>query len=329
MKYETEFIEAVKEALRGPCWKDSNGDFYVELYADYRDELEDYHLKKFMEADDPEQEFYETLYEVFEDCAWHAQNDVIDKVLEDEDVLEYVYNCDEDSEYNSEEMYTEDEARDIIRDMFYVRYPDDHFLKQNICVDILVDTGDANYDFTCNSFGPHYDARENEPIPKESSLLWLAKQQGYTKSQLKQAMKERPKEPGFLQSVYDEINNVGSHMNTLTFLVEMTFGEYLDLLEAIKREGDLNKSYTLDGRHGRGYITIWNKVECGLFDEWNGGGSTLELKLDKDVKLPIRYIFKAVPDCCLHYSIKSVYSVNNSLWKDAIKEVKTMKRKGK
>ena len=321
MEHEEEFIEAVKDAFKSNCFRDKEGNPYVEIYADYRDELDDYHLKKFMEAGDPRQAFYESMYEWYEDYEFSLRDELVDKVMEDDGVKEYI----EDGE--------EDEARELAWDRFfdyvYIKYPDDHFLDQNICVDILVDTGDANYDFTCNNFGPHYDARENEPIPKESSLLWLAKQQGYTKSQLKQAMKERPKEQGFLQSVYDEINNVGSHMSTLTFLVEMTFGEYLDLLEAIKNEEDLNKSYTLDSRYGRGYITIWKKVVCGLFDEWNGGGSILEIKLDKDVKLPIRYIFKAKPDCCLHYDIKSVYDCCSSLWTDAIKEVVLMHRKRK
>lgn len=328
MKYEKEFEEAVKSALNIQCFRDSNGEFYAEIYADYRDELDDSILKKIMDAKNPREEFYEKLYEWCYEYAWELKNAVIDKVLEDEEVSEYVYNCDEDATYDSEKMFTEDEAIDIIRDMFYVRYPDKHFLDQNICVDVFVDTGDANHDFTCNNFGPHYAARENEPIPKESSLLWLAKQQGYTKTQLKNAMKARPKEPVFLQSVYDEINNVGSQMSTLTFLIEMTFGEFLDLCDAIEAEDDLNRSYTIDGRHGRGYIVISSDANCGLFDKWQGGGSILEIKLDKDVKLPIRYIFKAVPDCCIYHTIKNVYGVCSSFWNGTIKEVHKMHRKG-
>ena len=326
---EKKFEEAAKSALDTMCYHDCNGVPYAEIYADYRDEMEDSTLAEICETEDPRTTFYEKLYDWYEDAYCYVVNDIVDKVLEDEDVLEYVYNPDEDDEYDSEKMYTEDEARDIIRDMFYVDYPDKHFLDQNICVDVMVDTGDVNYDFTCNNFGPHYDARENEPIPKESSLLWLARQQGFTKSTLKRAMKERPKVKGFMQSVYDEINNTGSHMNTLTFLVEMTFGEWLNLRDAIKNEANINKSYTLDGRHGRGYIVIGKNGTCGLFDEWSGSGSILELKLDRDVKLPIRYIYKAVPDCCLSHSIKKVYGCGSNLWDCKIKEVRPMHRKRK
>ena len=62
---------------------------------------------------------------------------------------------------------------------------------------------------------------------QESSLLWLARQQGYTKTQLKQAMRERPAERNFMRSVYEEISNTTTHMNTLTFMVKMTISSFI------------------------------------------------------------------------------------------------------
>ena len=315
MRREKEFIEAVKDALSGICLKDAGGNFYEEIYADYRDELDSYRIKEIMESDDPLCEFDEKLFEWYGDIATELECDVIAEVLDDPEVQALIK---DESE----------EAKDIIRDLFYIKYPDDHFLGQNICVDIVMDTGDANFDFVCNDFGPHYATYYTSgKIPEEASLLWLARQQGYTKTQLKKAMEERPKEKGFLQSVYDEINNSGSHMNELVFLVEMSFGEYLNLLDKIKKESDLNKGWTMDVRKGRGYIVLDKKVECGLFDEWSGGGSVLEIALNKDVKIPFKCIHKIKPDCCMRYSVKDVYGVNNSLWRDVVKEVHEMKRK--
>ena len=319
---EEELKAAIMSALEDFCQKDAEGHLFVEIYVAYRDNLEDYHLKKILEADDPRMKFYEELYEWYFESAHALENDAVDFVMNNDEVSEFI---DEDNEWD---VCTY--IRDLFMDKVYVKYPEDYFLGQNVYVDIMLDTGDMNYDFTLNCLGPHYAAYYTEgKLPDEASLVWLAKQQGYTKTQLKAALKERPKDSGFLQSVYDELNNSGSHMNTLVFLVEMTFGEYLDLLDALKTEEDLNKSYTPKDRKGRGYLVIDKKVNCGLFDEWSGGGSILELKLDKDVRIPFRYIFKAKPDCCINYNIKSVYGVCNSLWNGQIKQIKTMKRKEK
>ena len=42
---ENRLKEAVRDALSTVCWKDENGVFYEEIYADYRDTLDDCTLK--------------------------------------------------------------------------------------------------------------------------------------------------------------------------------------------------------------------------------------------------------------------------------------------
>ena len=210
--------------------------------------------------------------------------------------------------------------------MFYVKLPEEHYLNQDILVDILVDTGDANYDYTLNNFTPHYDACDNEPISEESSLLWLARQQGYTKTQLKQAMRERPSEKNFMRSLYDEINNACTHMNTLTFMVKMTLEEYFTLTDAIIQEREKNESYSLKGRKGRGWILLDKSTTTGLYDPWNGSGGCLEIHLDKDVRLPIRCIETAKHDGCRGYSIREIYCCCTSLWTETLKEIHPMKK---
>ena len=311
---ELEFKKAAEEALDSVCFRDEHGNFYTEIYADYRDELDDRTFKKICNAENPRWAFYDWLDEAYQECVWDYEDQVIKKVLEDKDFAEIASKLDED------------EVRDHLRDMFYVKLPEKHFLDQDILVDILVDTGDLNYDYTLNNFGPCYNAQEYEQIPEESSLLWLARQQGYTKTQLKQAMRERPAEKNFMQSVYDEINNVGSHMNTLTFLVKMTLEEYFNLADAIGRERERNKSYTLTGRRGRGWILLDKTTTAGLYDPWNGSGSILEIRLDKDVRLPIRCIETAKQDGCRGYSIREVYGCNSCLWTETLKEIHPMKK---
>ena len=311
---ELEFKKAAEEALNSVCFRDERGNFYTEIYADYRDELEDQALKKLCNAENPREQFYEWLDEAYLECIWDYEDQVIKEVLKDEDFAEIASKLDED------------EVRDHLRDMFYVKLPEEHYLNQDILVDILVDTGDANYDYTLNNFTPHYDACDNEPISEESSLLWLARQQGYTKTQLKQAMRERPSEKNFMRSLYDEINNACTHMNTLTFMVKMTLEEYFTLTDAIIQEREKNESYSLKGRKGRGWILLDKSTTTGLYDPWNGSGGCLEIHLDKDVRLPIRCIETAKHDGCRGYSIREIYCCCTSLWTETLKEIHPMKK---
>ena len=312
---ELEFKKAAEEALNSVCYRDKHGNFYTEIYADYRDELDDQSLKKLCNAENPREQFYDWLDEAYQECVWDYEDQVIKEALKDEDFAEIASKLDED------------EVRDYLRDMFYVKLPEEHYLNQEVLVDILVDTGDANYDYTLNNFTPHYDACDDEPISEESSLLWLARQQGYTKTQLKQAMRERPAERNFMRSVYEEICNTTTHMNTLTFMVKMTLEEYFMLTDAIIREREENKSYSLNGRKGRGWILLDKNTVTGLYDPWNGSGSMLGIKLEKDVRLPIRCIDTAKHDGCRGYSIRGIYGVmTSSWWGDTLKEIHPMKK---
>ena len=311
---ELEFKKAAKEALNSVCFRDEHDNFYTEIYADYRDELEDQALKKLCNAENPRWAFYDWLDEAYQECVWDYEDQVIKEALKDEDFAEIASKLDED------------EVRDYLRDMFYVKLPEEHYLNQEVLVDILVDTGDANYDYTLNNFTPHYDACDDEPISEESSLLWLARQQGYTKTQLKQAMRERPAERNFMRSVYEEVNNTSTHMNTLTFMVKMTLEEYFTLTDAIIQEREKNESYSLKGRKGRGWILLDKSTTTGLYDPWNGSGGCLEIRLDKDVRLPIRCIETAKHDGCRGYSIREIYYCSTCLWDETLKEIHPMKK---
>ena len=43
-KQELEFKKAAEEALNSVCFRDKHGNFYTEIYADYRDELDGFIL---------------------------------------------------------------------------------------------------------------------------------------------------------------------------------------------------------------------------------------------------------------------------------------------
>ena len=228
-KKEKELKEAIRDVLSEICWKDENGMFYEEIYADYRDTLDDRTLKAICSADRPREKFYDLLDEWYCDSEWDYAEEIVKKVLDDETVTELA------------EPLDADDVRELIREQFYVCYPEKHFLKEDVLVDLILDTGDMNYDFVSNSIGGHYNACDHS-IPEESSLLWLARQQGYRKSELKKTLAGCGNtQSSLLKSIYVETQNCSSHMNALVFLVKMTLEEYFNLRDAIDKENGIGK----------------------------------------------------------------------------------------
>jgi len=108
-------------------------------------------------------------------------------------------------------------------------------------------------------------------------------------------------------------------MNSLTFFVKLTLEEALDLHELLNN--------TSPNEHGREQlhdettslpceIILDKGTSCGLYDPWNGAGSALDIVLEKDVVLPIKYIDSTMPDGCRGYSVENIYGMLRSFWSD-------------
>ncbi|MBQ8248125.1 MAG: hypothetical protein IJZ42_13435 [Lachnospiraceae bacterium] len=167
----------VHEVLDELVQRDPNGERWSkELYLDYRDrELDEDMIKTIADSDGPRGYFDEMTDNVFMDYKASVEGDLIKEVAKALDAA------------NME--YDEDEIREYIYDRVDIIVPTDEILKNNnVCVNIIVDTGDANYEFTKNSFAHGYYGGEG--IEDESSLLWLAKQQGATADDLRRAFNE-------------------------------------------------------------------------------------------------------------------------------------------
>ena len=64
-----------------------------------------------------------------------------------------------------------------------------------------------------------------------------------------------------------------------------------------------------------GALRIEKDAVCGLFDPWNGGGSTLDLELEHDVVLPMELVHEITPDVCLYrYGVDEVYGLVGKAW---------------
>lgn len=266
------------------CW-------YGEIYADYRDEFDDRTLKEIFKDDHPRDEAIQRIEDAYSDASWDYQDELLD---------EFQHEVEDDFDWDA----VEDEVDEFIREHVHYDPPFDHFMKQTIQVDIIVDTGDGNYDFVLNCVYPHYNGDIKDEIEDRAALTWLAKQQGYTKEQLQEALHSGHSSSKFLSSVFDEVANCTSHMNALAFFMEMTLEECLELQEKIAAADQLADSY----------IVLSKDTRCGLYDSWSGAGSMLEIVLDIDVELPLHFISSAKPDGCRGYGVDEIYGMCRSFW---------------
>ena len=192
-------------------------------------------------------------------------------------------------------------------------------------MDILVDTGDMNYDYTLNAVYPHYNGRKDDEIDDKASLVWLAKTQGYTKEQLQNQLtngEDKLDVKGFLETVYQEVINCSASCPTLIFPIKMTLEQAMKICRIINKRDKGGYKYEPEEREDCGSIIIDKNVDCALYDYWAGGGGCWGIELEKDVELPIKFIHKAIPDGSLDYSMKECYGVTSECWEKALKEIK-------
>lgn len=317
----------IKEIIKSEYLPNENGG--IEVYLDYRDTLSDLTLREISEADNPREYFKDKISKWEKIYALEYGEDELEKLIKKELTEEE----EEFFEENSDEIW------DWIRYNWFFYYDKNHY-NESVKVNIMLDTGDLNYDFTCNNILNYCNYYRNEETDKNSSIFWLARQ--FKKlTKLKEAIKRQFREDGyyvdrekesdpFIESVVQELENLPSHMSTLTFLLKMDLFKYFDLMEAIKSEQDLNESYTYEDRKGTGYLVISKDTMCGLFNPWSGSGSVLEIELPDDLKIP----FKAIWDVEIEtgkskygYSVDNVYGLIGSCWDGTVKEIHPMDEK--
>ena len=316
---------AVAAILDKNYWyaRQPDGMFRIEIYADCRDEMDSRTAAEICGSDDPAQALYEKLDE------WYFEAELAYRADLEKEIRESLTRPDgpyPDGLGDPEEGY----LNDIIMEQTYWAYPEEHFLNQEFNVNIMLDTGDGNYDFTLNSVYPCWYGDYNARLKEKSSLLWLARQQGYTKTRLWRALREGDMHDpeGFLESCRVECANLPSHMAAMTFLVKMTLADLIALNRCIRLQDRNGHFYDTTKNPYCGYVTLGRDTMCGLFDPWSGGGSILEIQLEKDVRIPVKYIWSALPDGCGHgrYGVGETYGMCGSAWKDTLLKIMPPKK---
>lgn len=314
--------DTIKEKIRDVINKDflPNDDGGIEMYLDYRDELGEKTLYDIMASDNPKLAFDDLISEwEMDDRLQNYEPELYGKI---ESAL---------SE-NELEFYEEnrDSFVDWINENWYFYYDASHFNKE-VEVNLMLDVGNLNYVFTCDNILNYYGRGE---IDKNSSVLWLARQfkmvtalRASVKSQFREdgyyCERKREDDP-FIESLIQELENLPTHMGTMTFLLHMRLFDYFELRDAMKAEEKENESYEYKERKGTGYIVVSKDTMCGLFEPWSGAGSVLEVELPGDLKIPLKAIFAAEIETGKSqygYSVDEVYGLCGDCWKGTVKKI--------
>lgn len=301
-----------------------NNDGGIEIYVDYREkELSNETISKIMESENPKEAFQDTLNDWASDYAFEYGEDELEKDIRKE-------LTEEENDFFTQNF---DKIWDTVRENTYFYYDEKDF-NNDVKVNIMVDCGNWNFDCTCDNVLNWYGNSGNGSIPAESSMLWLAKTQGKA-TVLRKACKKVHRNDGyyvnreedkdkFIESCIQEFENLSSHMGTITFLVKMPLFQLFDLIELKNKEYDENGKYDpRKNEKSKSYIVLGKETMCGLYDSWNGSGSVLDVELDKDVKLPIKYCIFCADGCKMYgYDIGDVYEMCSSAWKETLKRIK-------
>ena len=299
---------------------DEHGHFYGEIYVDYRDELCDSTIRKLFDSRNPYESFYDFIDSGYMESEWSEHGEIMSLIKRELSADE-----DDESAVAGDALFNEYESfiNDWVCENVYFNFPYDHYLNQDVCIDVIVDTGDGNYDFTLNNFFNFYaDRSEDREISEKSSLVWLMKQQGYSMEQITAfIVSEDSKDSKFLESVLQESMNCSTSMAALTFFVKMTLKEAFELhglLSVGERGRTLEEYRAYDAKIAarEGNIIFDKGTTCGLYDPWGGSGGCLEIDVENDVVLPLKYISSALPDGCRGYGANSIYGICSSFWTD-------------
>lgn len=290
--------------------EEDNGYFTYHIEpTNYDDEIPEDKCASFLEDDDPKQAFYDYLAE----CSEYQTNSYYF-----DELLDKVQSCSEYSEYFTDE--DENDVDDFVREhTSWIMRPEDW--DREVCLNIGIDTSDKNYGFTCNNILNFYGEGK---IKSNSSILWLAKQQG-REQDFRTAIEKYPDFCAALDRETQEKRDEKSelmrlyHSESGLYNRETYLGKVKDVIKEISKiEKQVEADFGYDGfiksvieelenlTSGVGMLTFCvnanlldileikekNKIIvskdtiCGLFDPFGGGGSVLEIELIKDVVIP-------------------------------------------
>lgn len=287
--------------------------FCIERYVDYRDEFPESDIDKILTSDKPLEMYDQIIMD------WEIQCD--DWYYEDEFFSQLKSFCEENE-------IEEIDARNVVYETFSWVYPDS-FLNPDVSTMWIINHGDMNHDFVYhNILNYAADYGYCDGLEKPSGLWWLAKQQGKL-TELKHAIAGKSSKhyfskyeySEFTESCITELENCSHCMTALQFMVKMPLQQIIEIKQKIadmENNKEFNTYYPADCKKDFGYILLDKSTMCGLFESCGDGGSLMEIKLEKDVKLPLKYLW----DIRSNKNFQKCCGVDENCWNKTIKEIK-------
>jgi len=137
------------------------------------------------------------------------------------------------------------------------------------------------------------DISEADYAIGNNALSWLVRQQGYTMDDVIKG------KPGFCASVQEEIAAISNVQNALAVCLRL----HPDEIEQLAKN---------DGKN----VRISKEAVIGCFAPWAGGGSLMNITLEKDIVLPKSMINSIQIEEANNreYTVNSVYGMVGSVW---------------
>lgn len=167
---------------------------------------------------------------------------------------------------------------------------------------IIATEDEADSEFTLNTL--------DDDILQDGALKWLIEQQGYSVNDFYNAFYGKVdinKTSNFIRSICRELCNITTYTNKLTVLSKIKVSDLLNWDDLIKNLNSFAEfqDYT---------VTIPKNTRIGLVDTYNGAGSAIEIELEKDLIVPLKYVYDVKPDNYYKYSVNHVYGPSDSFW---------------
>lgn len=203
-------------------------------------------------------------------------------------------------------------AYDYVIENYAIEPPYSHYLDQEMRVNIMLGTKEEqNLDFgsiraMCDGLNePGY----LEPEHLDNGLTWLVRQQGHTLDELKGAVANYQKwgfdateitHGTFLASVAEEMTQFPNYMGTVTVLTSLSMSQLGQTLNP------------------NDVLTIPKDATIGIFAPWVGGGSGLDIQLERDLDIPsnVRFDVQIEGAKCCEYTVQDVYGLVDEAWKE-------------
>lgn len=296
-------------------WISKNYPNGYEIDTDYNDELRDDQISKLLDKKHPKEAFYDLINELYIETEYDIYQDLWKEFINDNIFTE----SQKDFLENNEEV-----LKDYLRDKLLLNYPYDHYLEQTVNCDIVIDNGDQDAEFCRHDCYPNYIANDNihSNLSRESGMMLIANLQGYSNKQFKniyrqyalsrmydkQAKQKQLEEKyPFITSCYNEIWECPTSQSCFVICINISLE---DLINWHENKEDVH---------------IPKDIICtGLYNYWSGGGSLLEITLEKNIVIPKEKIAYLLPDEAWHtsqhqgilfgYSIQNCYGLEYDAW---------------